>query len=443
MIPLMLTRLLVRSGAARYLPAARRRAQGGEDFLHYYSDRVLAAPVAALTDPATFPSAPTPDVIDLTAGSPQFGSPVSLGRPAADRGTRPEAWGLPALRRAVSRTQALHTGSAQAAGPDPEREVLITQGASGGYAAALDALVNPGDRVVVFDPTAPLLTLGAESRRASVRRVPTTLTAAGELHYDPDALSRAMRGAKLVVVADPGNPTGASLTAEQRAHLVWAAKRSDVVIVLDETFAPFRYEGTSAPWNDAGSDAQDRTLRIGSVTPYGLASARVGWVTGPHHLLKAVALTAALNAPFVPGLCQQLAARELARAEDLFGPTVEELRARRRYTLDRLTAIGLPAPTPRGGFFAWVDVTSAQPAKPGTTRGRAFAERLLKETGVLVGPGCAFGPAGADFVRVSFAAEDGRLREGLSRLARLVNGPTPSRPAAPVAEEREAAFSRA
>ena len=439
MIPLLLTKLLVRSGAARYLPAARRRAQGGEDFLHYYSDRVLAAPVAEMTDPATFPAAPTADVIDLNVGAPQFASPLSLGRPTADRGTRPEAWGLPALRQAVARTQAHLTGLADGDWPDPAREVLITQGASGGYAAVLDALVNPGDRVVVFDPTAPLLALGAASRRAAVRRVPTTVTAAGDLHYDPDALSRAMRGAKLVVLADPGNPTGASLTPAQRDHLIWAAKRSDVLIVLDETFTPFRYEGHAAPM----PAAQDRTLRIGSVTPYGLASARVGWVTGPHHLLKAVALTATLNAPFVPALCQHLAARELARAEDLFGPTVEELRARRRYALDRLTGMGLPAPTPRGGYFAWVDVSRAQPAKPGTTPGRAFAERLLREAGVLVGPGCAFGPAGANFVRVSFAAEDGRLREGLSRLARFVNGPTASKVVAPVKEEREAAFSRA
>ena len=437
MIPLFLTKFLVQSGAARYLPAGRRQADGGEDFLHYYSDRVLSAPVAELTDPATFPSAPAADVIDLNVASPQFASPLSLGRPTADRGTRPHAWGLPALRQAVARTTALQLGRGD--GPDPTREVLITQGASGGYAAVLDALVNPGDRVVVLDPAAPLHTLGALSRRATLRRVPTTLTAAGDLHFDPDVLSRAMRGAKLVVLADPGNPTGATLTAAQREHLVWAAKRSDVLIVLDETFAPFRYDGESSPT----PDAPGRTLRLGSVTPYGLASARVGWVTGPHHLVKAVALTASLNAPFVPGLCQQLAARELARAEDLFGPTVEELRARRRYALDRLTAMGLPAPTPRGGFFAWVDVSRVQPAQPSTTPGRAFAARLLREADVLVGPGCAFGPGGANFVRLSFAAEDGRLREGLSRLARFVNGPTPSKVTTPVTEDREAAFSRA
>ena len=437
MMPLFLTKLLVRSGAARYLPAGRRLAEGGEAFLHYYSNRVLSAPVAELTDPTTFPSAPTPDVINLNVAAPQFVSPLSLGRPTADRGTRPHAWGLPALREAVARTQASQLGRGD--GPDPAREVLITQGASGGYAAVLDALVNPGDRVVLLDPAAPLHALGALSRRARLRRVPTTLTAAGDLHYDPDVLSRAMRGAKLVVLADPGNPTGATLTPAQREHLIWAARRSDVLIVLDETFAPFRYDG-HAP---AMPDAHDRTLRLGSVTPYGLASARVGWVTGPHHLVKAVALTASLNAPFVPGLCQQLAARELAHAEDLFGPTLEELRARRRYALDRLTAMGLPAPTPRGGYFAWVDVSRVQPATPGTTPGRAFAARLLREAGVLVGPGCAFGPAGASFVRLSFAAEDGRLREGLSRLARYVNAPTASRVATPVKEEREAAFSRA
>jgi len=437
MTPLFLTKLLVRTGVARHLPAVRRRAQGGEDFLHYYADRVLGAPVEALTDPATFPSAPTADVIDLNVAAPQFASPLSLGRPAADRVGRPDAWGLPALREAVARTQALQRGRGD--GPDPAREVLITSGASGGYAATLDALVNPGDRVVVLDPAAPLHALGALSRRATLRRVPTTLTASGDLHYDPDALSRALREAKLVVLAEPGNPTGASLTPAQREHLIWACERSDVLIVLDETFAPFRDDGPAAPT----PDAPKRTLRLGSVTPYGLASARVGWVTGPHHLVKAVALTANLNAPFVPGLCQQLAARELARAEDLFGPTVEELRARRRYALDRLTAMGLPAPTPRGGYFAWVDVSRAQPPQPGTTPGRAFAARLLREADVLVGPGCAFGPAGSNFVRLSYAAEDGRLREGLSRLARFVNGPTATRAVTPMAEEREAAFSRA
>ena len=209
--------------------------------------------------------------------------------------------------------------------------------------------------------------------------------------------------------------------------------------MLDETFAPFRYAGHA----DEYADAQDRTVRLGSVTPYGLAAARVGWVTGPHHLVKAVALTANLNAPFVPALCQQVAARELARAEDLFGPSVEELRDRRKYTMNRLTAMGLPAPTPRGGYFAWVDVSRAAAPAPGISPGRAFAEKLLREANVLVGPGDAFGPAGANFIRLSFAAEDGRLREGLSRLARFVNGPTPTKLAMPVFEEREAEFSRA
>ena len=207
MLPLMLTKFLVRTGAARHLPAARRRAAGGEDFLHYYSDRVLAAPVAQLTDPATFPVAPTADAIDLNVAVPEFGVPVSLGRPVAGA-ARPAAWGLLALRQAVARTQALHCGQRPTDGPDPEREVLVTAGAGGGYAALLDAFVNPSDRVVVLDPCAPLHALGALSRRATLRRVPTTLTAAGELHYDPDALSRALRGAKLIVLADPGNPTG-------------------------------------------------------------------------------------------------------------------------------------------------------------------------------------------------------------------------------------------
>jgi aspartate/methionine/tyrosine aminotransferase len=78
--------------------------------------------------------------------------------------------------------------------------------------------------------------------------------------------------------------------------------------------------------------------------------------------------------------------------------------------------MGLEPSHPAGGFFFWV------PVGPLGFDGRAFAERLLREQRVLVGPGCAFGPGGAGFVRVSFAAEDGRLREGLKRLAAFVAG---------------------
>ncbi len=437
MIPLLVKKLLVRSGIARHLPMTARLTDGGSEHVHYYSDKILAAPVAELRDPATFPEIGGVDVVNLNLGASQFDSPLSTGRLSVDRHGKPSAWGLPALRETISG----HYRRRDKRFFDPRDEVFITHGATGAYSAVLDAFVNPGNRVVLFDPCSPLFAVGAKSRRASISWVPTT-TENGVLKYDADTLSVALRGAKLIVLADPTNPTGASFTPDAVEHLLWAASRSDVLIYQDESFRRFRYDGAKGTLNSRPASFC-RTLSAGSITQtYGLGSARVGWLAGPRHLMKACALAANLSAPFVPTVCQQLALRELDAEDELFGPVLEEFRARRRYTADRLKTMGIAAESPASGYFFWLDVS------PFKLDGRTFAERLMKEHRVLVGPGCVFGPSSANSVRLSFAIEDGRLREGLSRLATFVaklRGQTPvvkQQETAPVLSERPPTFTR-
>jgi aspartate/methionine/tyrosine aminotransferase len=449
-IPFFLKKLLVRTGVARFLPSARQLTDGGTDFLRYYSDRILAAPIEELTDPAAFPQPPGPEVMNLNLPAPRFDSPVTGGRVTADRAGNPPAWGLPPLREAIADVYRRRDGRAV----DPRDEVLVTHGASGAFAAVLDAFVNPGSKVVLFDPCSPLLALGAKSRRARVRWV-SSANDGGRLRFDPDALSRAMRGATLIALCDPGNPTGAVLDDEDLEQIAWAANRSDVLIYLDETFGRLRYDRRPCPLATMPG-ADRRTLSAGSLTAgYGLGSLRVGWLTGPRHLVRACALTASLSAPFVPTLCQHAALREVTADDELFGPVLEEFRDRRRYVTDKIKAMGLEPSWPAGGFFLWVSVTQFG------MDGRGFAERLLREQRVLVGPGCAYGPGAAGHVRISFAAEDGRLREGLKRLAAfvaclrgepVVQSATvpageaeakPDEPPAAVRDERPPSFSRA
>ena len=163
--------------------------------------------------------------------------------------------------------------------------------------------------------------------------------------------------------------------------------------------------------------------------------------------MQACALTSSLSAPFVPAACQQLAARALRESDEAsFAPVRAQFASRREYALDRLRAMGLEPECPAGGFFLWV------PVAPLGFSGRAFAERLYKQEQVLVGPGDLYGPSGDGHVRISFAVEDGRLREGFLRLAAFVEGL--KEPAAPLVEEeileevlvedeRKPAFSRA
>ena len=426
--PFWLTKLLVQSGLARLLPFARRLADGGTDCLHYYSDQVLAAPVEELLDPAHFPVA-GPEAIDLNLAAPRFESSVSLGRVTADRRGNPPPWGLPELRRSIAEFEFRRDARIV----DAEREVFVTHGATAAFASVLDAFVNPGDRVVLFDPCSPLFSLGARSRRADVHWVPVR-NENGECRFNTRVFEKAMRRAKLLVLANPANPTGACLTPEDLESIARIAVKRDVIVFADESF----------PCTDALARFPSqlpgfRLLTSGSVSQrWGLGSLRVGWLTGPRHLVKACALMANLHAPYVPTICQQIAASAIETS-----PPAEPSCEKRRFVLDRLRMLGFDPDPPAGGYFVWVNVAGL------SLTGRTFAERLLKEQRVLVGPGCAFGPSGANYVRISFAAEDGRLREGLARLASFVRSlrgePAWVEPAAAepiLAESQAPVFSR-
>lgn len=397
--PFWLNKFLVQSGIARWLPFARRLTDGGTNYLRYYSDAVLAAPVEELLDPAFFPTAGT-DVLDLNLPAPRFESSVSLGRVTADRRGNPPPRGLPELRRAIADLHLRREGRIV----DPEREVIATHGATGAFASTLDAFINPGDRVVLFEPCSPLFSLGARSRRADVQNVAVT-NDSGRARLDWRAFEKAMRRAKLLAFADPMNPIGACLDSEDRERIARIAVKRGVIVYADESFP--RLDGAARfPTELPGF----HLLTAGSVSQqWGLGSLRVGWLTGSRHLVKACGLMTTLQAPFLPTLCQQIAARALEA-----DPPVEPLREKRRFALDRLSMLGFDPVSPTGGYFLWVNVSGLK------LTGRAFAELLLKEERVLVSPGCAFGRGGEDFVRISFAAEDGRLREGMARLAAFV-----------------------
>jgi aminotransferase len=197
---------------------------------------------------------------------------------------------------------------------------------------------------------------------------------------------------------------------------------------VDESFSRFRFDARGKCFGKLPG-ADRRILTAGSMTQeFGLGSLRVGWLAGPRHLVRACGLTQNLTAPFVPVVCQQAAARALGEVDNDFPNQLDRLRGKRDYSVERLRGMGLEPDRPAGGYFLWVPVAAMG------LDGRAFAERLFREERVQVGPGCAFGPSGSGHIRISVAGDDGRLREGLSRMAGFVErvrNPTPPAPAKP------------
>ncbi|MGH7222423.1 MAG: pyridoxal phosphate-dependent aminotransferase, partial [Gemmataceae bacterium] len=236
----------------------------------------------------------------------------------------------------------------------------------------------------------------------------------GRTRFRLDHLALALRGARLLVLNSPGNPTGGVLAAEDLEEIAWWAARHDVLLLSDESFERYLPDGSSLSIGTLPR-ARQRTLTTGSVSQgYALASARVGWLAAYRHLLQPCRITAALRSPFVPTLSQQLALSALRGDPREFAPIRAEFASRRRYGYERLRDMDLNPTWPAGGFFLWVPVWERG------VSGRRFAERLLRECQVRVSPGDLFGPSGDGYIRISCAVDDGRLLEGLNRLAEFL-----------------------
>jgi aspartate/methionine/tyrosine aminotransferase len=407
--PLFLTKLLVRSGLARLLPGVRRLGGGG-DFLRYFSDRLLAAPFTEMEHAAELLQVQGPDVIDLAQGSPHFDlAPSGSTKLPADRRGWPPAGGLPELRAAIAEKLLVEN----CLPVSPPEEILITAGVLGAVQTVVDAFINPGDRVVLFDPTSPLYALALRTRRARIRWLDSWVED-GRTRFRLDRLARALRGAKLIVLNSPANPTGGVLSADDLEQIAWWADRHDVLILSDEVFDRFRHDDEGLSIGTLPK-ARRRTLTTGGVSKgYALASARVGWLAGHRHLLRPCLATAALRSPFVPTLCQQVALAALRTGTDAFEPVRAEFESRRRYCFERLRAADLNPAWPAGAFFLWV------PVWPLGVSGPEFTNGLLREHKVCVTPGDVFGPSGPGYVRLSYAADEGRLQEGLNRIGEYV-----------------------
>jgi aspartate/methionine/tyrosine aminotransferase len=407
---LLSTKFLIRSRIARLLPSIKCMTDGGASFLHYYSDRVLLSPHAELRYAANLLENRGPEVMDLGSGAPDFDLvPSGSSKLPADRRGWPTAWGLAELRSAVAQRLA----SDQGLTVNPEDEVLITHGASGAFGVALDAFMNAGDRVVVFEPTSPLFSLFLQYRKARICWVPTSMDN-GQTQFSKEALVKALRRARIIVLALPNNPTGGILSAENLDLIAWWAQKRDLLIVNDVVFDRYVYDGRP-PSIASLPAARRRTITIGSVSKgYALASARIGWLTGHRHLVRPCAVACSLRTPFVPTLCQQIALTALREPPESFQSIHKGFDSRRHYAFERLQAMGLKPQWPSGGFFFWIPVTEFG------ISGREFVERLLLLRKVLVWPGDLFGPSAGTHVRLSYAAEDGRLREGLGRMAEFV-----------------------
>ncbi|MEY4631780.1 MAG: putative aminotransferase YugH [Pseudomonadota bacterium] len=397
----------------------KRRLADKWPFLKNYSEDVLDAPVADLELLESFERSVQQartdgeKLIDLSQGMPDMHGIPEIVRdipPAPELDSLlsiyPPAFGTDAATRAVAAKIKHDSGISY----DPSREILICNGASQGLAHALEAFASPGERIVLFDPCYLFYPWLARTRGLHVRRVPGPSPETGRI--DPDRLSHAMRGARIVLVNSPANPDGSMIHPDDLALIARLAEKNGSIILSDEVYSGFCWERDFRSIA-ACPGARDRTVVVSSVSKsHGLPGLRAGWCAGPDHLIRPMGMLMSIRVPCVNAQAQ-LALPRLLAAEPAFAAARREAFLKRRAEAIKSCAEArlICRVPPGGAFYLWIDIPA------GFKSGYEFASSSLAKARVVMMPGEPFGPAGSRKVRMSWGGSSEAFAEAMQRIA--------------------------
>ena len=356
-------------------------------------------------------------MVFLNIGEPDFGAAPAVQAAAiaalADGRTQyTDATGLPALRHRI----AAWYGQRYGVEIDPRR-IVVTAGASAALQLICLALFEPGDEVLMPDPSYPCNRHFVAAAGATARLLP----ASPEARFQLDAASvraawtPATRG---VLLASPGNPTGTSIAPDEMAAIAQAVAERGGVTLVDEIYLGLsydeRYGQTALALQQPG--VADSLVSINSFSKYfGMTGWRLGWLVLPPALVGPVERLAQ-NLYICPSTLAQHAALACFEPESMaeYERRRAEFRRRRDHVVPALEALGLPVPVvPDGAFYAWFDCSRH------ASSSWAFCQRLMQSAHVALTPGRDFGPHAAErYVRLSFASSQEQLDTALARLSR-------------------------
>ena len=356
------------------------------------------------------------DVISLGVGEPDFDTPrviVEAGVESLREGRThyTSNFGTLELRRAL----AAHLERRYGVAYDPTTDLLITVGASEAVDLALRATCDPGDEVILHEPSYVSYVPAVVFAGGIVRHVPTRFE--DDFALDPAAVEAAVTPrTKALFLGYPCNPTGAVLPVDVQDELAAIAVRHDLLVYSDEIYDRLAYGSYRHRAFSALPGMRERTILMGGFSKaYAMTGWRVGYLAAPAAILEGIVKVHQYGIMSAPTTAQDAALEAILHGE----PDVERMRAeydrRRRLLVDGLNALGLRTFEPRGAFYAFPEVTSATGLSSD-----AFTEALLHEERVAVVPGSAFGPSGEGHVRACYATSYEQLEDALARIGRFV-----------------------
>lgn len=355
--------------------------------------------------------------ISLGVGEPDFVTPWYI-RDAAVRSIKKGLTqytgnrGLPELRRNICRY--MQERFSVPCSPD---RTLVTVGASEAIDLTLRAICEIGDEILVPAPCyvsyAPSVTLSGGTP------VAVNCTADNDFVLTPGLLESAITPkTKALILAYPNNPTGAIMTKKQLEAIVPVIEKHDLLVISDEIYAELTYVGKHVSIASLGNMSERTVVINGFSKAFAMTGWRVGFVCAPKEIDEAMFKIHQYGIMCAPRVSQHAANAALSEGFADGFSVVDDMRAeyeqRGRFLVNSFNGLGLKCFSPKGAFYVFPCVESTG------LDGEEFANRLLREKKVAVVPGDAFGSAGKNFVRCSYATSQANLTEAIGRISDFV-----------------------
>jgi aspartate/methionine/tyrosine aminotransferase len=358
-----------------------------------------------------------PDVLAFWFGESDQPTPEFIRRAAMASLEQGETFytpnlGQPGLRQAI----AAYLGALHGK-PFAVERIGVTGSGVNALMLANQLLVEPGDRVVAVTPLWPNIVEIPRILGGEVVRVPLSVNG-GRWRLDLDRLLAALTPeTRLLLLNSPSNPTGWTIDAAEQRVVLDHCRRHGIWILADDVYERLVYRDglASAPSFLALGEPEDRIIGVNSFSKaWSMTGWRVGWLVVPPSLLADLAKLIEFNTSCVADFVQRAATVAITQGDDYITALRADLAAKRELVVDALKSLPeIDLPEADGAMYAFFRVA-------GQDDSVALAKRLVAEAGLGLAPGRAFGPEGEGWLRWCYAADRGKLREGVARLARAL-----------------------
>lgn len=296
---------------------------------------------------------------------------------------------------------------------EPDGEIILTVGASQAIDLALRAIINPGEEVIVVEPTfvsySPVVSL-AGGIPVAVQTNPED-----EFKLQPEQIEKAITSkTKAIIICNPNNPTGTFLQKDELIKIATVVQKHDLIVLSDEIYAELTYDEEYTSFSSI-EGMRERTILIsGFSKAFAMTGWRLGYTAGPIEIIKAMLKIHQYTIMSAPTMAQHAGLEALANGSQSVKEMKKSYKQRRNFVVNAFKEVGLSCHLPGGAFYVFPSITET-----GLTS-EEFAEQLLLKEKVAVVPGSVFGISGEGFIRCSYATSLEQLDEAMKRIKRFV-----------------------